>query len=301
MNMTLVLSHMFTFFFAFVITGALFLIYYFARLSPLVDRNHILKTKLKKERHERYRVEHELMAVRQRLMEAGKMSTLASLSAGIVHQLSQPATAIYGMMKFLRKELGSHEQYGEAVNLVQEQSAYLKDMLDDFMEIVRHKEVVKTEIDLNEVVRKSIKLLSDEIRIARVKMDLSLQTPLPPIKADSVFLQQVFMNLVVNALQAMRVFPRTRERKLTIVSSVQEMGKMVQIQCTNDSPPLTNEQLESMFEPFYSTKAKGAGIGLALCKGVVEDHGGNISVSSDEGGTTFTMTFPVSAAATASF
>ncbi len=239
------------------------------------------------------KIVEELRTTQLKLLETGKVSALASLSAGILHQISQPITAIHGFVKFIKKEMPPDQPFYKPICLMEEQSVYLKEMLEDLMELIRHREIRKEQIDVNVSIQRAINLLTDELRIRRVDWDLILTEDLPKVYADGVHLQQVFMNIVINAIQAMSDLPRGSRRYLKITSEFAKQKNQVVVTFEDSGPGLPPEVASQIFEPFFSTKTTGAGIGLALCKDLIAEHGGNIELESSPGsGATFVIRLP---------
>lgn len=263
-------------------------------------RNKMLKGRIEKLEHEisQKAVEisqiiGELRATQLKLFETGKISAVASLSAGILHQISQPITAIHGFVKFIKKEMKKEEPFYKPICLMEEQSQYLKEMLEDLMELIRHREIRKENIDVNACIRRALNLLTDELRIRRVNWDLFLEDNLPLVYADNVHLQQIFMNVVINAIQALSLLPRGSVRYIKITSELNKNKNQIILSFQDTGPGLSPEDQKQIFEPFFSTKTTGAGIGLALCKDLIAEHEGTVDVISLPGqGATFMITLP---------
>ena len=222
----------------------------------------------------------ELQATQLKLLESGKISALASLSAGILHQISQPITAIHGFVKFLKKEMNPKDTFYRPICLIEEQSIYLKQMLEDLMELIRHRKIKKDNIHVNDIVMRSMNLLKDELRIRRINWDLDLGENLPLVYADGIHLQQIFMNIVSNAIQALGSLPPGAERYLAICSKFNQDDHHIHISFKDSGPGIMETDKVHIFEPFFSTKSKGGGLGLALCKDLIAEHGGSLSVES---------------------
>lgn len=238
----------------------------------------------------------ELRATQLKLFETGKISALASLSAGILHQLSQPITAIHGFTKFIKKEMKETDPFYKAIVIMDEQSVYIKEMLEDLMNLVRHREIRKENIDINKSLKRALNLLNDELRIRRVDWDIILDDNLPPVHADAVHLQQVFMNIVVNAIQAMEELPKGVRKHIKITSRFDKDVNKVIIFFEDTGPGISEETQRQIFEPFFTTKTRGSGIGLALCKDLIIEHGGEIHIVSHPGqGATFVIQLPPAA------
>ena len=160
------------------------------------------------------------------------------------------------------------------------------------MELVRHRKIQKDAVDVNVVLAKAMNLLSDELRIRRVGWDLSIDQDIPEVFADALHLQQVFMNLTVNAIEALSEKPSGTPKTLEISSQWdKEHGRCV-IRFKDNGPGINSQAQGKVFDPFFSTKEKGSGIGLALCHDLIVEHGGKIEVASNPEGTVFTIYLP---------
>jgi len=248
----------------------------------LKEKNQQLETAIK-----------ELKAAQIKLMESGKKGAVAALSAGLLHQISQPITAIHGFVRFMKKEMDPDSPFYKPVCVMDEQSFYIKDMLANLMELIRHREIQKTQVDINAVIARSMNLLQDELRIRRIGWDMQLADKIPPILGDALHLQQVFMNLVVNAMEALSEMPHGRSRTLMVFSGFDPEKHLAVIIFKDSGPGIAHEHQERIFDPFFSTKLHGSGIGLALCQDLVNEHAGTIGVDSDNDGTVFTVKLPV--------
>ncbi len=235
----------------------------------------------------------ELKALQLRLIESGKVSAAAALSAGVLHQISQPVTAIHGFVRFMKQEMPPDNTFYRPVCLMDEQSVYLKEMLDNLMVVIRHRKIEKMSIDVNSVVDRSLSLLADELRIRRVHWETGFTRPMPQVLADPVHLQQVFMNILINACDALSTLPPGKERTLRVLTTFDSIGRTVKVQVIDNGPGIPEDIKEHIFEPFFSTKTTGTGIGLALCHDLVREHGGTIEVGSSVSGTRFTVSLPV--------
>ncbi|MFA5087705.1 MAG: ATP-binding protein [Candidatus Omnitrophota bacterium] len=284
-------------FFGFIIGMACFKLMFF--YSTIEGHAEMLEMEVGNKTREITRVLDELRATQFKLLETGKLSALASFSAGVMHQISQPITAIHGFIRFVKKEMKETDPFYKPICHIEEQSVYLKDMLEDLMNVIRHRKIVKQDMDVNVSIKRAMNLLTDELRIRRIAWDLELGKDLPSVHADSIHLQQIFMNVVINSLQALSLLPRGKDRYLKVGSYFDEPSKVVRIFFQDTGSGLTPEEKQIIFEPFFSTKTKGAGIGLALSKDLITEHGGSIGVESEQGkGSKFIISLPVSGAET---
>jgi signal transduction histidine kinase len=160
------------------------------------------------------------------------------------------------------------------------------------MELIRHRKIQKTATDINAVIHKSMNLLQDELRIRRIGWDIQLEPQTPPVFGDALHLQQVFMNLVVNAMEALSDMPHGKSRTLMVTSCYDAFKNQVVIIFKDNGPGIAEEHRSRIFDPFFSTKSHGSGIGLALCHDLVNEHGGTITAECNNDGTVFTVKLP---------
>jgi len=255
-------------------------------------QNHRLTQALKEKNAQLEVTIVELKAAQVKLMESGKKGAVAALSAGLLHQISQPITAIHGFVRFMKKEMDVNSPFYKPVCVMDEQSFYIKDMLANLMELIRHRQIQKTQTNVNAVIYKAINLLLDELRIRRIGWDMQLDDRIPFIHGDPLHLQQVFMNLVVNAIDALSETPHGAPRTLLVSSKHDSITDQVVIVFKDNGPGIAHEYQVRIFDPFFTTKPQGSGLGLALCHDLISEHGGTIAVQSNEEGTTFTVRLP---------
>ncbi len=225
------------------------------------------------------------------LVDAHKKSAVAALSAGILHQLGQPITAIYGFTRLLKAEMRPNDALYKSVEMLDEQTTYVKEMLANLMALVKHHQIIKKPIDVNAAINKALHLLKDELRIQQVDCRVELANDMPLLMADSMHLQQIFMNLTVNAMEAMKDVSNERPRILMVKSSYDRANHQAVIIFKDNGPGIAQEYQSKIFDPFFTTKSTGTGLGLGLCRDLVLEHGGTIRVDSDGLGTAFTMVF----------
>ena len=146
-------------------------------------------------------------------------------------------------------------------------------------------------LDVNELVHDTLELTRTNLLTRHVALALRLAPDLPPVDGDRVQLQQLLLNLIVNAADAMEATPEP-ERQLTISTALS--GQQIQLCVADLGPGITASDLDNVFDPFWSTKAGGMGIGLAICQSIVAAHHGRITASNNpEGGATFCVSLPV--------
>src|SRR5262249_42065694 len=241
------------------------------------------------------RRERELRELHIELARANRIATMEQLCSSIAHEVIQPiATARNNARAGLRFLELSPPNLGEAKEAFDGVVAEV-DRAGDIVHRIRDhikKALPKMErFDVNEAIRNAIVLTRGEV----VKIGASIQTqlaePLPFFRGDRVQIQQVMVNLIVNAIQAMSGYGDSR-RQLQISTEADE-AEGVRVGVRDTGPGLAPESLSRLFEPFYTTKAEGMGMGLAICRSIVEAHGGRLWATACEShGTLFQFTIP---------
>jgi two-component system NtrC family sensor kinase len=230
----------------------------------------------------------------QALLQSEKLATMGQLLAGVAHELNNPLSVIVGHAELLGMMLASDDP--RMVHAQQLAAAALRcaRIVKSFLALARQRSTERQATALNDVVREAIDLLAYPLRVDSVEVALDLEPGLPDLSADPHQLHQVIVNLVTNAHHAMREV--TGPRRLTIRTRSIEDGRAVRLVIGDTGPGMSPELQARIFEPFFTTKAagQGTGLGLPLCEGIVEAHGGTITVESVVGqGTSFVITLPV--------
>lgn len=237
------------------------------------------------------------------LVQAGKMTTLGVMAAGMAHEINQPLNVIQVsadyILKMLRKgnNLSSDELEAVARDITAgvERASFVIKHVRDFS---RQSEVARIRLDINDPIRDVFKILGHQLRAHEIEVALDLDPSLPPILADHNRMEQVFVNLVSNAIDAMdekalRAEMQDQRKQLTIRSYSQDGRVVAEVADTGIGMP--EHVKNKLFEPFFTTKktGKGTGLGTSISYGIVKDYDGQIEVESAPGkGTTFRLTFP---------
>jgi two-component system sensor histidine kinase DctS len=226
-----------------------------------------------------------------------RLTRLGELVASLVHELNQPLTAIlhYGQGCLRRFSSGQYQTQelqhaAEQIALQAQRAMHIMERIHWFL---RGQELPLSSVDLNAVVQESLALLAGEIAAGSVQVQLQLEPQLPPISGDAVQLTQVLVNLLRNALDAVVGRPQPR-----IVVTTQSTADSVEMSVEDNGPGLHPEVQQRLFEPFFSTKPHGLGVGLPVSRRIVEAHGGTLQVENLPVGVRFTARFPRLAPAT---
>jgi PAS domain S-box-containing protein len=237
------------------------------------------------------------------LIQASKMTTLGQMAAGIAHEINQPLNVIQVCADYFAKMIERGQAIAEEdlvsmtrdiTSNVQRASGIIQHMRD----FSRQSEVTRSKVCINDPIRDVFKVLGHQLKIHEVQLQLDLDPDIPFIMADHNRLEQVFINLVTNALDAMdekRSLPEHKKaEKLLTIRSFTEDGKVV-VTVTDTGVGMSAEVIAKLFEPFFTTKkvGKGTGLGVSISYGIVRDYDGVIDITSSVGeGTTFTLRFP---------
>jgi histidine kinase len=246
----------------------------------------------------------ESMEKESQLIQASKMSTLGEMASGVAHELNQPLNAMQMGADFIVNVIKEGVEIPKSdLTLVSEQ---IREQVDRAVTIINHlrefgrkTEITRQKISINKPIEGVFTLLGQQLKLRGIKVVLDLNDNLPPVIGDINRLEQVFINLVMNARSAMEEKNETAfgghvDNKLT-VKSFQENGQ-VSVTITDTGTGIPDNIRNRIFEPFFTTKevGKGTGLGLSISYGIVKDYGGVIGVESEVGkGTTFKISFPV--------
>ncbi|OLC14356.1 MAG: hypothetical protein AUH29_10355 [Candidatus Rokubacteria bacterium 13_1_40CM_69_27] len=267
----------------------------FDRIEVLLRIKNLLDTRflyLELERQNRS-LEQIVTERTQRLLQSEKVATMGSLLAGVAHELNNPLAVLMGQAHLLR-ELAKDSalvQRAEKIHAAAERCARI---VRNFLALARQRPPERGDVRLNQVAREAVELLAYELRTSSVEVTLDLAEDLPTLWADSHQLHQVVVNLVGNAHQAMRHL--ASPRRIVFTTRLDPTRHRVRLEVADTGPGIPAEIRSKIFEPFFTTKppGEGTGLGLSLCRGIIEAHGGTIEVESEPGrGTTFVIELPV--------
>ncbi|MEJ5860950.1 MULTISPECIES: sensor histidine kinase [unclassified Caulobacter] len=241
---------------------------------------------------DRLRAQEDLARVQAELAHAARISTLGELTASIAHEVNQPLSAIVtngeAGLRWLRRATPDLEEVGRAFDRMIGEANRASGVIGRIRTMAVKGEPEKARLSLGPLVEDSVLLVRRELTTHDVALRVQVPADLPEVEGDRVQLQQVLVNLMVNAAQAMA---EAQERVLTIRGSVDEA--MVTLSVADTGPGVPPERLVQLFNAFYTTKAGGMGMGLSICKTIVQAHGGEIAVVSAPGeGASFVLKLP---------
>jgi len=269
--------------------------------DDLVDRLHLLSeafaSALERKRMELALAQRlcEAGRLRQELTHIGRVSAMGELSASLAHELNQPLSAILNNAEVAQRFLEA------AVPDIAAMREILKDIVADdqraagvirrLRALLRKGELEHVALDLNGVVDEVAQLVRNDVVIRNVPMSLDLATGLPRVRGDRVQLQQVVLNLVLNGLEAMR---EVNGRDPALVIRTSAAGATVTVAIEDSGTGIDMHDVERIFQPLYTTKTEGLGMGLAIARTIIDAHGGQLRASNNvAGGATIAFTLPV--------
>ena len=236
----------------------------------------------------------ERIELEAQLSQADKLSSVGLLAAGVAHEVNTPLAVISSYAQMLSKQLQADPQKMALLDKITKQTFRASEIVNNLLNFSRTTGTEFAEIDLNKVINDTLALLEHQFKVAQVKVDSDLHGELPPIQGNAGRLQQVFLNLFLNAKDAM---PGGG-----VLHVATQNGDFVSVRVTDTGTGIAQEHIQRIYDPFFTTKNapkegqnRGTGLGLSVTYGIIQEHAGNIRVESRQGeGTTFTLDFPLS-------
>jgi C4-dicarboxylate-specific signal transduction histidine kinase len=218
------------------------------------------------------------------LAHLSRVAMLGELSGALAHEINQPLAAILSnaqaAQRFLARDPSAVQPVAEALEAIVASDRRASKVIERLRALLRKGESAREPVDLNELVDDSLRLLRSDLAHRGVEVRTELQPALPAIEADRVQLQQMLLNLIVNASEAMQGQPLPRP--LTIRTAAAAEGMILEV--ADRGPGIAPADAERVFEAFHSTKPQGLGLGLALCRTIVQAHEGRITAVQNVGG-----------------
>jgi PAS domain S-box-containing protein len=225
----------------------------------------------------------------QRLVQTDKLSSIGLLAAGVAHEVNTPLAVISSYAQMLTKQISTDDPKAKLLDKIAKQTFRASEIVNSLLNFSRTSKTEFEEVDLNRAVRETLSLIEHQLEKTGVRVQFEPEAGLPPIKGNNGKLQQVFLNLFLNARDAMegggvlRVTTSSSERHARV--TVSDSGRGIE-----------PEHMSRIYDPFFTTKSmkKGTGLGLAVTYGIVREHGGHIEAESQPGqGSTFSLEFPL--------
>jgi signal transduction histidine kinase/DNA-binding response OmpR family regulator len=231
----------------------------------------------------------ELKRTQSQLIQSTKLAAIGELAANVAHEINNPLTSVLGFASYLAEQIPSGKPMREELDLIIEEATRARDIVRDLLNFSRQREFELEVADINTVVEQTVAMVRRQGSLDNVTLTEVYGTGLPAVEVDVSRMKQVFLNIVNNAIYAMRDAGGT----LTLRTGVTE-GR-VQVEITDTGIGIAPEHLDKIFDPFFTTKpaVSGTGLGLSVSLGIVQSHGGTIEVKSQVGhGSTFIVKLP---------
>jgi signal transduction histidine kinase len=271
----------------YIIAGVLFLILQTVLVVFLISMNRKQKkTSVQlRESEERYR----------ELLRVDRSSRLGELTASLAHELNQPLAAILSnaqaALRFHASGKKDPELFREIFQNIVQDDKRAADVIRSLRSMVKRAEARKDPVNINDVLREVIAITQGELTTHNILIETLSDETLPSVIADKTQIQQVALNLIMNAVDAMAQSPPDMRR---IILQTEQYDGFVRVGVQDSGPGIPAEQVDSVFDPFYTTKSNGLGMGLAVCKSIITAHGGRIwAENNPEGGATLSFALKV--------
>ena len=234
-----------------------------------------------------------LKTTQAQLVQSEKLSAVGEFVAGVAHELNNPLAAVMGFSEML-KDADVDEDLRRHLDLIFKSALRCRKIVQSLLSFARRHQPERKPVAVNKLIDEVLEIVAYQLRTSNVEVVCQFAPRLPLVLADGHQIQQVVLNLINNARQAIEAHQASG--RITIRTDMQEV--VIRIAIQDNGPGIAPENLTRIFDPFFTTKevGKGTGLGLSLCYGLIREHGGNITVSSEPGkGATFTIELPATA------
>ena len=240
----------------------------------------------------------QLQAAQKKLLHSDRLASLGQLSASVAHEINNPISGVLNLSMLLQRMLKADgvpperlDEFRKYLSQVTNETTRVGRIVSDLLAFSRRSKPQHAPADVNRIVKTTLSLVQHKMKLSNVEVDACLAGELPAVQCDTSQIQQVLLNLLLNAAEATQSKPERRVR----VETVAAQGSVV-LTVADNGEGISPENQAKIFDPFFTTKSegKGVGLGLAVSYGIIEAHGGEIEVRSQVGeGTTFTVSLPI--------
>ncbi len=235
--------------------------------------------------------ENALKQAQVQLIQSEKLAAFGQLGAGIAHEVKNPLAGIQGVVQLSLRKCEEGSPFQQTLQIIEKETKRCRTIIDNLLKFARQEAVALAPTEIGTVITDAAAIMRHQLELKNVKLEAAADENLPLVKANGNQLQQVLMNLILNAQQAMA----GKDGHVQVTAHEKAPGR-VEIRVQDDGPGIPKDIQARIFEPFYTTKpaGQGTGLGLSVSFGIVRDHGGEISVESEPGsGTCFVISLPV--------
>ncbi|MBA7686730.1 Sensor protein ZraS [subsurface metagenome] len=227
----------------------------------------------------------------EQLIVTDRLASIGELASGIAHELNNPLTGVIGFAQLLL-DRDVPDDVKEDLKTIYSEAQRTAQVVKGLLTFAREHTPVKQLVNINSIIEKVRELRAYEQKVSNIKVNTRFTPDLPEIMADYFQLQQVFLNIIINAEH----FMIEAHGKGTLTITTEKVGNIIRASFTDDGPGISKDDLGHLFDPFFTTKemGKGTGLGLSICHGIITEHGGQIYVESELGkGATFVVELPI--------
>ena len=230
----------------------------------------------------------QIKELEKQIQHSDKLALIGQIAAGIAHEIGTPLNVISGNAEYVMMEMGENNPYKEELETIISQAERIANLIKQLLEFARPRKPNYTKVNVNNELHHVVELLKHQFEKSNIKLNLKFSEDIPSIYADCSQIHQVFLNIIVNAIQAIN------QNGVIEIETFAKDG-YVNIKFRDNGVGILPEHIHKIFEPFFTTKeaGKGTGLGLAVSKRIIDEHNGKIEVESTPGkGTVFTVKFP---------
>jgi two-component system sensor histidine kinase HydH len=234
----------------------------------------------------------ELKRLEREIQRHDRLVALGKMAAGVAHEVRNPLSSIKGFATLLGSKFKDGSQEHEAADLLVYEAERLNRSITELLNYARPTTLKKEQINLGDLVASSLKLISSDALALGVKTSLEIDPDIPSIDVDRDRINQVLLNLYLNGLQAFEASSLEKELKVSVHSDA--AGGAIRIEVQDNGKGISQENIDKVLDPYFTTKPEGTGLGLALAYKIIDEHNGTIRFKSTEGqGTAVSVTIPV--------
>ncbi len=231
----------------------------------------------------------EMKKINAQLFRSEKLASLGKLAAGVAHEINNPLTGILTNSSLLLEDFDKDDPRREDVEVMVNETIRCREIVKRLLDFARQTKPQKRLANINALIDNIILLVRNQASFRNITIEKRLGDQLPELLIDPDQVQQVFVNIILNAAEAM-----AKGGRLEVVSQLSRDGRSIAVAFSDTGPGIPEAHRERIFDPFYTTKEHGTGLGLSISYGIIEQHGGTISVESTVGaGSTFTIQLPI--------
>jgi len=232
----------------------------------------------------------EIRRIHSQLFRSEKLASLGKLAAGVAHEINNPLTGILTNSSLLLEDMEKGDPRRDDVEIIVKETIRCREIVKRLLDFAKQTKPQKKLTSVNALIDNIILLVRNQTSFRNIVIEKKLEENLPDILSDTDQVQQVFINIILNSAEAM-----VKGGMLTIRSRLSQTGEYIQIEFSDTGPGIPEVNKERIFDPFFTTKEHGTGLGLSISYGIIEQHGGTITVESTLGsGATFIIQLPVS-------